>query len=179
MEKTLKDYQNEIIVSAKRGYPIVLAGAIYFCVLGILSFFIPEKTMSLVWIFGCGVIFPFGIVLGKVLGVDVVTKGNPLGTLGGIVAATQIFFIPVWILIYRLNPVYVPFAMGLLGASHFLPYIWIYRSKAYAYIASATGVISIGVGIFLPGRVYHVLPFAISIVYAIGVLWMMQENKKD
>ncbi|WP_431190651.1 DUF7010 family protein [Lysinibacillus sphaericus] len=72
--------------------------------------------------------------MSKILGVNLLTTGNPLGTLGGIVAAPQAFYIPVFIIVYMNIPEYLPFTIGLLAGSHFLPYIWIYKSKAYLFI---------------------------------------------
>ena len=67
------------------------------------------ETVYLIWIFGLSVIFPFGILLSKLLGVNILATGNPLGTLGGIVAAPQAFYIPVFIIVYMHIPIIFTF----------------------------------------------------------------------
>ncbi len=87
--KSLEHLRSEIIASAKRGYPILLSGALFFLVLAYLPLILPMTIVRLLWIFGLMVIFPLGILLGRILRVNVITTNNPLGTLGGLIAGTQ------------------------------------------------------------------------------------------
>lgn len=178
MEKTLEQLRLEIISSAQRGYPILLSGAIYFLLLTFAPLLFSMETVHLIWMFGLAVIFPFGLLIGKILGVNVMTTDNPLGNLGGIVAGAQAFYIPVFIIVYINTPEFLPFTIGLLGGSHFLPYMWIYKSKAYLFIALGTCLSSLFLGSFFIGSAFILVPLAISIVYGIGVLWLLKENKK-
>jgi hypothetical protein len=179
MDKTLEQLKLEMINSAKRGYPILISGSIYFFILTFAPLLFSMETVYLIWIIGLGVIFPFGLLIGKMLGVNVITKNNPLGNLGGIVAATQAFYIPVFIMVYMNNPGYLPFTIGLLGGAHFLPYMWIYNSKAYLFITLATCLSAFFLGGLFIDFAFILVPLAISIIYGIGVLWMLKENKKD
>ena len=93
-----------MIKEAKKGYPILLSGCIVLLLFTFLPFIFPIETVYLIWIFGLAVIFPFGLLLSKLLGVNILATGNPLGTLGGIVAAPQAFYIPVFIIVYMHIP---------------------------------------------------------------------------
>lgn len=178
MKKSLKQEQREISISSQKGYPILLAGSLYFFVLAMLYFYIPLETLHLIWVVGLGLIFPSGILLGKLLKIDIIKKGNSLGTLGGIVAGSQAFYIPVFIMVYQNDPEWLPFTVGLLGASHFLPYYWIYDSKAYLFLAIATGIfVFISGGSFIESS-YFVTPIGISVIYMLTVLLLLKENKK-
>ena len=113
MTNSLGRIQLNLINEAKKGYPILLSGCIVFLLFTFLPFLFPMKTVYLIWIFGLGVIFPFGILISKLLGVNILTTGNALGTLGGIVAAPQAFYIPslllficIFQLIFLLQSVY-------------------------------------------------------------------------
>ena len=128
-----------------------------------LSYF-QFETVYLIWIFGLGVIFPFGLLLSKLLGVNILTTGNPLGTLGGIVAAPQAFYIPVFIIVYMHIPSYLPFTIGLLGGSHFLPYMWIYRSKAYLFVTLSVCLSSLIIGGFFVDHAFFFVPLAITLI---------------
>ena len=177
MNKTLESFQNDIIFEAKKGFPLLIAGAVVFLIFTIMHFIFPIEAVRLIWIFGLGAIFPIGILISKMLGVNLNSTGNPLGILGGIVAAPQAFYIPVFIIVYMNIPEYLPFTIGLLAGSHFLPYIWIYKSKAYLFVTLGTCFSALILGGFFVDYAFTIVPLAISIVYGIGVLLILRELK--
>lgn len=177
MSKTLEKLQEEIIFETKKGYPLLLSGAIIFLIFTLMPLVFPIEAVRLIWIFGLGAIFPFGILISKILGVNLFTTDNPLGTLGGIVASPQAFYIPVFIIVYMKIPEYLPFTIGLLAGSHFLPYMWIYKSKSYLFVSLGTCLSALILGGFLVDQAFTLVPLAISIVYGIGVLLILKELK--
>ncbi|QDQ02986.1 hypothetical protein FOH38_22480 [Lysinibacillus fusiformis] len=177
MSKTLENLQKEIIFETKKGFPILLSGAIIFLIFTLMPLVFPIEAIRLIWIFGLGAIFPIGILISKILGVNIHTTGNPLGTLGGVVAAPQAFYIPVFIIVYMNIPEYLPFTIGLLAGSHFLPYMWIYKSKAYLFVTLGTCLSALVLGGFFVDLAFTLVPLAISIVYGIGVLLIQRELK--
>jgi hypothetical protein len=179
MNLSLEKLQSNIITDAKKGFPILLSGSIVFFLFTFLPFIFPMETVYLIWIFGLGAIFPFGILLSKLFGVNLLDTGNPLGVLGGIVAAPQTFFIPVFIIVYMHIPEYLPFTIGLLGGSHFLPYMWIYKSKAYLFVTLGVCFSSLILGGFFVDHAFTLVPTAIFLVYGIGVLLILKELKVE
>ena len=179
MTNSLERIQSNLIQEAKKGYPILLSGCIVLLLFTFLPFLFPIETVYLIWIFGLAVIFPFGLLLSKLLGVNILATGNPLGTLGGIVAAPQAFYIPVFIIVYMHIPSYLPFTIGLLGGSHFLPYMWIYRSKAYLFVTLGVCLSSLIIGGFFVDHAFFFVPLAISLIYGIGVLLILRELKAE
>jgi hypothetical protein len=175
MSKTIEELHKDIIIESRKGYPILLSGSIVFFMFSLMPFVLPMNVVSLVWIWGLGLIFPLGLLLGKLLGVNILATGNPLATLGGIVAAPQAFFIPVFIIVYMNIPEYLPFTIGLLGGSHFLPYMWIYKSKAYLYVTLGVCFSSLIIGGFFVNYAFQLVPLAICIVYGTGVLQILRE----
>jgi hypothetical protein len=113
--KSLDQLKVEIIATSKRGYPILVAGALFFLVLALLPAIMPLRTVQLIWVLGLIVIFPVGILLGQLLGIEVITRNNPLGTLGGLIAGTQAFYLPVFIAVYQFQPDLLPLTIGVLG----------------------------------------------------------------
>jgi len=176
--KTLLQLQGEIITSAKRGYPILVSASFFFVLIAILAQVLSERTLGLVCIFGMMVIFPVGVLLGRVFGARVLTTDNPLGNLGGLVAGTQAFFIPVFIVVYQFVPQYLPLTVGLLGGAHFLPYAWIYKSRAYVFVTLGICLSALGFGIVLTSLAYTIVPLSMALVFALAVLWILRENRK-
>lgn len=177
--KTLFDLQTDIIVSAKRGYPILVSAAAFFAVMAVMEAYLPQRTLGLAWIFGMMVIFPLGVLLGLVLGARVLTTDNPLGNLGGLVAGAQAFFIPVFIVVYQFVPQYLPLAVGLLGGAHFLPYAWIYRSRAYVFVTLGICLSALVCGTALVSIAYTVVPMGMASVFAIAAAWIVLENRAE
>jgi uncharacterized protein DUF7010 len=175
--RTLAQLQDQVISSARRGYPILIAAAAFFVLMGALAGLLPIRVLGLAWIFGMMVIFPAGVGLGRLLGTRVMTTDNPLGTLGGLVAGTQAFFIPVFIVIYQFVPQYLPLAVGLLGGAHFLPYAWIYRSRAYVFVTVGVGLSALVLGTAFVAQAYLAVPLAMAAVFALAVLWIRGENR--
>jgi hypothetical protein len=177
-DASLAELQDHVIDVAQRGYPILITGSVFFVLLAAIGSFLPQRSLGLVWIFGMMVIFPTGVMLGALLRIKVLTTDNPLGTLGGLVAAVQAFFIPVFIVVYQFTPQYLPLAVGLLGGAHFLPYSWIYRSRAYIFVSVGTGLASLVVGTAMLSTAYTLVPLAISLIFAVGVVWIRRENRR-
>jgi len=81
MDKTLEDLQKEMIVEVKKGFPILLSGAVVFLLFTLMPLVLPIEAVRLSWIFGLGAIFPIGLGISKILGINLNATANPLGTL--------------------------------------------------------------------------------------------------
>lgn len=178
-DMNLNQLKQDIIQSAQRGYPIFIAGTLYWLVMGILNAFLEDKLLALIYILASGSIFPLGILLSRLLKVNFISKHNPLGKVGGQIAGIQGFYIPVYILIYMYQPEWVPFFIGMLAAAHFLPYSWIYNSKAYYFQTFGMYGISAVIGFGYPELTFTVFPFLIAFIYAGTTILLLLENRKD
>ncbi|MBP1154300.1 MULTISPECIES: hypothetical protein [unclassified Paenibacillus] len=179
MAHSLDALKKDLIRSSQRGYPILVSGAIFMLFLTIAPALFPKETVPLIWLIGMGSIFPLGLAIAKILGVTIITKDNPLGTLGGVMAGVQGFYIPVYIMIYQFSPEWIPFAVGLLGGSHFLVYVWIYNSKAYLFLTLGSTLASMVLGGMFLSQAYTLVPLALFVIYCVTVFWLLHENKKD
>lgn len=179
MNHTVDQARDNLIITAKKGYPILLAGAIVWLLIAFTPFIFAKEIVHLIWIWGLMVIFPLGLMLGKVLKIDLFAKKNPLSELGAFVAAPQAFFIPVFIIVYVKIPEYLPFTIGLLGASHFLPYAWMYKSNAYKIMAIGMGLSSFIIGGYFIEYAFIFVPLAISLFFMVAIAKVFQELKKD
>ncbi|MBG9546197.1 DUF7010 family protein [Cytobacillus firmus] len=178
MNHTVEQARDNLIATAKKGYPILLGGAIVWLLMALIPFVFAKEIVHLIWIWGLMAIFPLGLMLGHVLKIDLFVKNNPLSELGAFTAAPQAFFIPVFIVVYMKIPEYLPFTIGLLGASHFLPYAWIYKSKAYLIMAIGMGLSSFIIGGYFIEYAFTFVPLAISLFFMAAIVKVMQELKK-
>jgi hypothetical protein len=174
---TIDELKNELIIDAKKGYPFFIAGTLYWIVMGYLNLLIDShQQLALYYIFGTGSIFPLAIIFSKILKVNILSK-NPLGVMAGIIAGIQAFYIPVWVIIYIEQFELVPMVIGILGASHFLPYLWIYKSKAYAIFTITMALISFIFGYVIIGQAFSLLPFLLAAIYLIMATALVIESR--
>lgn len=145
--------------------------------MGGLSLIIDDhKLLALCYLIGTGSVFPLAIVLSQMLKANILSK-NPLGVLGGIVGGIQGFYILIWIVIYIEYYELLPMAIGILGASHFLPYLWIYNSKTYGIFTISMATISFIFGYIFIEQAFVTLPFLLAAVYLIAVIGLRIEIK--
>jgi hypothetical protein len=175
---TLDELKDDLIRGARNGYPVFLAGALYWLAMGALGLFLEGQTLALCYLFGVGGIFPLGLLFGKLLKADMISK-NPLGALSGIVGGIQAFFLPIWIVIYMEHYELIPFAIGLLAGSHFLPYVWIYRSRTYLFLTLAMAAAAFFLGYVFDGLAFSVLPFVMVAIYLATAAGLAAESGRS
>lgn len=170
--------KHDLITKTQRGYPFLVAGATYLYVLALAPAVMPMDTVRLMWVVGIGSIFPLGLLLGNRLGIDLMAPGNPLARLGGMAAAIQAFFIPVYIMVYQQAPAWLPFTIGLLGGSHFLIYAWLYDSRAYLGLTIATTLFAMIAGAWFIEAAFTIVPVGLALIYTATVVALLRENRR-
>ncbi len=174
---TLDELRNDLIVDGQKGYPFFLSGALYWIVMGFLGFiYESSQQLALIYLIASCSIFPLAIALSKILKVNLLST-NPLGVLGGIIGGIQAFYLPIWVVIYIEQFELIPMSIGILGASHFLPYLWIYRSKTYAVLTIFMTLISFIFGYILIDQAFVLLPFLLSVLYLLTFISLKIETR--
>jgi hypothetical protein len=172
-----KELSMELSAEAGKGYPMFIAGIIFWLMMGVGGLFVPQQIMVWVYLFGIGLVLPLGILVSKVVHVNFLATHNPLSTIGGLVGGIQIFFAPIIILIAYQQPDWIPFVVGVLTGAHFLPYAAIYQSKGYIFQTVATVLAASVIGFGWMDQAYLRIPFSLIIVYSITLVWLMKEAK--
>jgi len=167
----------EIAGITKRGIGMPAAGMIYWLAMAWVGSRWEPRSAALLFFIGTGLVFPIGLGLTRLAGGDLFAKGHPLNGLGGILNAVQAFYWPIAILLFYKDPMLVPFALGTLFGSHFLPYGWFYRSRGYTFLGIAAPVATIVVQIAMPDRVFVAVPLAMAAMYAVCVAMIAGENR--
>ena len=169
--------RDEIAGITKRGIGMPAAGMIYWLAMAWVGSRYPAKSAALLFFVGTGLVFPLGFAITRLAGGDLFAKGHPLTGLGGILNAVQAFYWPVAILLFWKDPMLVPFALGTLFGSHFLPYGWFYRSAGYTFLGIAAPVATIAVQIAMPAQVFVAVPLALAAAYLVTVTMVARENR--
>lgn len=174
----ISEAKRDLAQKTKRGFPVILAGLLFWSIASITGVLLSEKQVVWVYLIGMGCVFPFGLMIAAILKIDMFAKGNPLGTLAGVIGGINVLNIPFVLLAYFQFPEWLPFVVAMLIGVHFVPYVWIYESKSYGLLSVGTVLITSVCGFFFAEKGFIVIPTAVTVVYFITLISLSIENKK-
>jgi len=160
----------------QRGIGMPVAGMLFWLGVAWLTRRFPISQAVLFSFFLTGVVFPIGALLTRLAGGDLFAKSPHLTKLGMLLGALQFFYWPIIILVWKLAPQWAPWTMAILFGSHFLPYAWLYRSRAYAFLTISVAVSLTVLAIITRDPMPTVVPLVTAACYAVSVVWMWREN---
>jgi formate/nitrite transporter FocA (FNT family) len=157
----------------KKGIGMPAAGLLFWLGVAVLLRIRTQQSALVLSFFLTGAVFPIGAGFTRLLGGDVFAKSRTLTPLGLLLAAVQLFYWPVIIIVFMRAPEWVPLAMAMLFGSHFLPYAWLYRSRAYAFLAVSVVVVLSVAALVSRSPLVLSAPLLTASCYAvaIGLLW--------
>jgi len=174
----LPTLQRDLCARTGRGLNAIVAGVILWTLFAAAGAVVADDfILALVYLFGAGLLFPFSLLVAKVLRLDPYAKENPLGTLAGVLGSVQILFIPLmWGAAFAV-PHMVPWFLAVLVGAHLLPYAWLYRSRAYVFASIALPVAAGAVGWLLPHGVRFAAPGAAVVLLIVTAFLLARENR--
>jgi len=176
----LQTMKHDLAHRSRRGLPNILAGVGLWSAFGALGLLLPDTPQrALIYLFGTGLLLPLGLLLAALLRVDLFAKGNPLAQLGGYLGGLQILFIPLMVGAYLATPQFVPWYLGVLLGAHFLPFAWLYESRAYLVGALGTSGAAALTGWLAPTLTFVATPFAVAGVLLVTALLLWRETAAD
>ena len=158
---------NEVSASSAGGAPFLIAYGLTFLITAILSFFLPKPIVALVALFQGSVALPLALWLERRLGTRPMAPDNPLRSLSGQMAVSQVLALPALIVAYSLNPGAVPVVLASLGGVHFLPYAWLHRTHVYIGFAIATSLGAFLLQLLLGSEAFSYILLYMAMAYGI------------
>ena len=79
---------------------------------------------------------------------------------------------------YLHQPSVVPWFLGTLTGAHFLPFGWLYGSRAYLVGAGLGVAVAAGTGFAFPTLTFVLTPFAMAAVFGLTALLIIQETRR-
>lgn len=179
-DPTLADFRAErrrMSRATMKGIGMPMAGFLYWIAAAFLLREFPMRT-ALVWCFVLtGPVFPIGYALTRALGGDLFAKSSTLTPIGIQLAALQLFYWPIIIVVFRNAPEWTPFTLAVLFGSHFLPYGWMYESRAYPFLTISLAVVMCAGALVTGGAMYATVPILAAACYAVAVLMLWMETR--
>jgi len=177
-ERQFGEMSANLAASTKRGLPMIATGFIFWLLAGLAGFLDHDITVW-VYLYGIGLIFPAGLGVARLMKAEMFVQGNPLASLAGVIGGMQVLFAPLIVYMLFHVPDWIPPAVGVLTGAHFLPFMLIYRSRAYGFLSIATVASAALIGFAAPESVFLATPFVLMGVYGITCLLLLGEWKKD
>lgn len=174
---TLDELRADVSARTGRGINAIIAGIGLWTVFAILGLVIRnEFVLALCYVFGSGLLFPLSLLVAKAMRLDTYAKGNGLGTLAGIIGSVQILFIPLMVGAILLLPAAVPWFLAVLVGAHFLPFSWLFASRAYVFAAVSIPVAAGLIGLLLPAIVPVAVPLTVVVLLAVTAVGLARAN---
>ena len=130
--RTTAQERDESIAANRGGLSFLLVHGITWTVAGCLALVLAPESAALIYLFQGLVAFPASMVLERALGLRTLSaRDNSLVNLFVLIAVAQGLALPPSVLVFNLNPLYVPVVFAATSSGHFLPYAWLYRTRAY------------------------------------------------
>ena len=174
----LEAEKTRLLRATRMGIGMPLAGMLFWLLYSVLvSKFRIESAVYLSF-FATGLVFPLGFGLTRLAGGDLFAKSPALTPLGLQLAAVQLFFWPVIIVLARVAPEWAPYVMAVLFGSHFLPYGWLYRSRGYMALTILTTLATTATVLVARGPAPQVVPLVAAGSYLVAILVIRAELAK-
>ncbi len=172
------DTRDEYGTLTKKGLPFILAGALYMFFASVVVLLMPIKSALMLCMVATGVIFPLAFGIATLLKVNPFAPFKPLSQLGTVLAAIQLLYWPVLIIIYIEASLWLPFAMAVLFGSHFLPYGWLFKSKGYTFLGLMMPIVASVMAFGGEEFSYQFTFWAMTPLYCIAAALVMRENSQ-
>jgi len=123
--KNLEQLRAEFEQTSQRAVSFPIAGAIVWCVIGIVSLFLSTYQALLFMLFASGAIFPLALLVAKFRKEDVMSSENPLSKLlaFGVLLVNLLWAVHVPLMMKA--PQFVPLSVGIGLGLHWIIYSWI------------------------------------------------------
>ncbi len=170
------DNRDELIRFTKKGIGFPFAGLIVMCVCAIAINLLPQRQALITTIIATGSTFPIAFFISKIFRVNPFAKLPPLTSLGTVLACAQFLYWPVLILVLQLTPNWFPFTLAILFGSHFIPFGWLYKSKAYYFLGITMPLMGCVMAIWGSEFSYAYTFIALIPLYLATCLLLLKEN---
>ena len=166
-ETPLVDEREEARRSSGGGFAFLLVNGLAWIVTGLLALVLPARTAALILIWIGLVSTPLSFALQRWLRFPPMSTGNSLTPLLIQVSSVQLLALPAIIIVYALNPLYVPAAFAAVVGGHFLPYIWLQKTRLYGVLAAIVSLAPYLLLLVLGANAFYVTNFVVGVTLVV------------
>jgi len=165
------------------GFPIPLAGALYWLALALAGY---AGVREHLWIFGAfvtsGLIFPLALLLAKLFRCDFMNDRTPVTDVLFPAFTAMLLFWPMAVSAYWTYPALVPLILAVGMSMHWPVIGWSYgKTVLYSAHAVSRAAVCFYIWNWLPDDRRTLLPLSVSLIYlltVLAILWDTRTGKK-
>ena len=145
----LEALREDLLTKQRKGLPFILASCVLWALISVVcALNIPVMTRNML-VFCCACpLFPLAMLVGKIIGVNVLEKENPLSKLLILFTCNQFLYLLIVMWVFSAVPEKMVMIHAMVFGAHLLPYSWTYRSKAYVVVSVVIPLVSLVLGIY-------------------------------
>jgi hypothetical protein len=152
------------------GYPVPLAGAIWWAALGLLGFRVPVHLWILIAFASSGLIFPLAILLARILRNNFLSDRTCVADAQFPALVPMVLFWPIAFAAYPTQPALVPLILAI-GLSVAWPVMgWLYgRTALFTTHALVRALVAFILWTWFPSTRFTWLPLSVAIIYLLTI----------
>ena len=164
---TLLELRGEFGSSRMIAMPI--AGTIAWTVAGVLGAMLPVGSVAIALFVCTGMIFPLGILIGRLLNENVLETKNELDRLFGLNITMALLVWAIAIPFYIVEPSSLPLSVGILAGLMWVPFSWMIEHWIGLFHGITRTVLVLAAWYLFPAQRFVVIPGVIVMIYLISI----------
>jgi len=162
------------------GFPIPLAGGVWWAGLGLAGYRLPPHTWILLTFYCSGLLFPLAILFGRLFRVNFMGDKTAVSEVIFPAMGSMLLFWPMAFAAFSNYPELVPLILSI-GMSIMWPVVgWSYgRTALFTSHAVARAVVCFVLWTCWPSTRFTVLPLAVSAIYLVSVVVTLVASSKS
>jgi hypothetical protein len=171
LAQALVEERNATFFRLRGGYPVPLAGAIWWAALSLLGYHARPHLWIFIAFATSGLVFPLAILLGRICRVNFMSDRSAISDLMFPTLIPMVLFWPVAFAAYPTAPALVPLIMAI-GMSVAWPVMgWIYgRTALFTAHAIVRAIACYVLWNWFPSTRFTLLPLAVSLIYVATII---------
>ena len=161
------------------GFPIPLAGAVWWAALGVAGHVAAPSLWIFVAFVSSGLIFPLALLFARLFRIDFMRDRSAIGDVILPAFISMLIFWPIAISAWWSFAPLVPLVLGIGMAIHWPVIGWTYdRTAMFSAHAVARAVVCFAIWNWLPAHRFTLLPLAVSAIYLITVGAILADTRR-
>jgi hypothetical protein len=174
MDRSLEQQRAEF--GRNRFLAMPIAGTIAWAVIGVCGTFLPVEHAAWVLFMATGSIFGLGVLVGRLIGEDLLGKGRPTNAFDGlffhtILMAWLVFAIAIPF--FLIEPTSLPLTVGILAGLMWVPFSWIIQHWIGLFHGIARTILVLAAWYLFPTQRFVAVPAVIVAVYLVSIFVLM------
>ncbi len=175
----LKKDRTDSYIRLSGGFPLPLAGAVYWLALGGLGYSLPLQTWLMVAMFGSGLVFPLGLLIAKLFNNDFMKDKQAVKSVLLPALIGMLLFWPMLIASLQVAPQLAVLILAIGMFMHWPVAGWSYnRVFLFSSHSVVRALVVYGIWMWLPDGRLTLIPFAVGVIYLLTVLAILVDTSR-